>query len=167
MRGAAGRWRRSSGREASWPAFGPAAELSPFGIPVVADLPVGRGLQDHMLCAINYLADEESLLTAASPVNAAALQERGRGPLTSNIDEAGGFLQTRAGLTGPDVQLHSAPVIFFDEGFGEPPAHGTAIAVSTVSPEGQGQVRLRSASPDAAPIANRSVGLKMSTRPLR
>jgi choline dehydrogenase-like flavoprotein len=130
---------------------GPAAELSPFGIPVVADLPVGRGLQDHMLCAINYLADEESLLTAASPVNAAALQERGRGPLTSNIDEAGGFLQTRAGLTGPDVQLHSAPVIFFDEGFGEPPAHGTAIAVSTVSPEGQGQVRLRSASPDAAP----------------
>jgi choline dehydrogenase-like flavoprotein len=130
---------------------GPTDELSPFGIPVVADLPVGRGLQDHMLCAINYLADEESLLTAASPANAAALQERGRGPLTSNIDEAGGFLQTRAGQTGPDVQLHSAPVIFFDEGFGAPPAHGTAIAVSTVSPEGRGQVRLRSASPDAAP----------------
>ena len=130
---------------------GPIADLSPFDIPVVADLPVGHGLQDHMLCAINYLTDEESLMTAASPANAAALQELGQGPLTSNIDEAGGFLQTRAGLTGPDIQLHSTPVIFFDEGFGAPPAHGTAIAVSTVSPESRGQVRLRSASPDAAP----------------
>ena len=130
---------------------GPTADLRPFGKPIVADLPVGRGLQDHMLCAINYLTDEESLMTAASPANAAALQELGQGPLTSNIDEAGGFLQTRAGMTGPDIQLHSTPVIFFDEGFGAPPAHGTAIAVSTVSPESRGQVRLRSASPDAAP----------------
>jgi choline dehydrogenase len=130
---------------------GPTADLSPFGIPIVAYLPVGHGLQDHMLCAINYLTDEESLTTAARPANAATLQERGQGPLTSNIDEAGGFLQTRAGLSGPDVQLHSTPVIFFDEGFGAPPAHGTAIAVGTVSPENRGQVRLRSASPDAAP----------------
>ena len=130
---------------------GPVVDLSPFDIPTVADLPVGHGLQDHMICAINYFTDEESLITAASPANTAALQERGQGPLTSNIDEAGGFLQSRAGLTGPDVQLHSAPVIFFDEGFGAPTTHGTAIAVSTVSPESRGQVRLRSAYPDAAP----------------
>jgi choline dehydrogenase len=130
---------------------GPIADLSPFDIPSVADLPVGQGLQDHMLCAINYFTDEESLITAASPANTAALQELGQGPLTSNIDEAGGFLQTRTDLSGPDIQLHSAPVIFFDEGFGAPPAHGTAIAVSTVSPESRGQVRLRSAYPDAAP----------------
>ena len=61
---------------------GPTADLRPFGKPIVADLPVGRGLQDHMLCAINYLTDEESLMTAASPANAAALQELGQGPLT-------------------------------------------------------------------------------------
>jgi choline dehydrogenase len=130
---------------------GPTADLSTFDIPTVADLPVGHGLQDHMICAINYFTDEESLLTAASPANTAALQELGQGPLSSNIDEAGGFLRTRAGLTGPDIQLHSAPVIFFDEVFGTPPAHGTAIAVSTVRPESSGQVRLRSAYPDAAP----------------
>jgi choline dehydrogenase len=130
---------------------GPAAELSPLGIPVVADLPVGYGLQDHMLCALNYLTDEESLLSAASPANVAALRELGRGPLTSNIDEGGGFLETRSGLAGPDVQLHSGPVLFFDEGLGAPTVHGTVIAVSTMSPESRGHVKLRSASPDAAP----------------
>jgi choline dehydrogenase len=41
---------------------GPADQLNAFGIPVVADLPVGQGLQDHVLCAINYLSDEESLI---------------------------------------------------------------------------------------------------------
>jgi choline dehydrogenase len=130
---------------------GPAAELSPLGIPVLADLPVGHGLQDHTLCAINYLTDEESLLTAASPANMAALQELGQGPLTCNIDEGGGFLETRSGLTGPDIELHSGPVLFFNEGLGAPTVHGTVIAVSTLSPKSRGQVRLRSASPDAAP----------------
>jgi choline dehydrogenase-like flavoprotein len=131
---------------------GPAADLGALGIPVVQDLPVGRGLQDHMLCAINYLTDEESLITAMSPANLTMLQEAGAGPLTCNIDEGGGFTQTRAGLAGPDIQFHSGPVLFFDEGLGAPQVHGTVIAVSTVSPpESRGQVSLRSAAPDAAP----------------
>jgi choline dehydrogenase len=130
---------------------GPAADLTPLGIPVVQDLPVGHGLQDHVLSAVNYLSDEESLITAMSPANLTALQEAGRGPLTSNIDEAGGFIETRSGLTGPDIQFHSGPVLFFDEGLGVPQVHGTVIAVSTLSPESQGKVSLRSAAPDAAP----------------
>jgi choline dehydrogenase len=77
---------------------GPADHLTAFGIPVVADLPVGQGLQDHLMCAINYLSDEESLVTAMSPANQAMLQNAGRGPLTSNIDEAGGHIETRSGL---------------------------------------------------------------------
>ncbi|HEX4246222.1 MAG TPA: GMC family oxidoreductase N-terminal domain-containing protein, partial [Pseudonocardia sp.] len=130
---------------------GPAAELTPFGIPVLAELPVGRGLQDHLLCAFNYLTDEESLLAAATPENFAALKERGQGPLTCNIDEGGGFIETRGGLAGPDIQLHSGPVIFCDEGLGAPGVHGTVVAVSLLSPASRGQVGLRSAAPDAAP----------------
>jgi choline dehydrogenase len=80
---------------------GPAEELAALGIPVVEDLPVGQGLQDHVLSAVNYLTDEESLLTASSPANLALLREAGRGPLTCNIDEGGGFIQTRSGLNGP------------------------------------------------------------------
>jgi choline dehydrogenase-like flavoprotein len=130
---------------------GPAADLSPFGIPVVQDLPVGQGLQDHVLSALNYLSDEESLITAMSPANLATLQEAGKGPLTSNIDEAGGFIKTRSGLAGPDVQFHSGPVLFFDEGLGAPQVHGTVLAVSTLSPESRGKVSLRSSAPDSAP----------------
>jgi choline dehydrogenase len=130
---------------------GPAADLAAFGILVVQDLPVGEGLQDHLLSAVNYLSDEESLITAMSPANLAALQDAGQAPLTSNIDETGGFIQTCPGLGGPDVQFHSGPVVFSDEGLGAPQVHGTVIAVSTLSPESQGKVSLRSTAPDAAP----------------
>ncbi|MEA2127220.1 MAG: choline dehydrogenase [Solirubrobacteraceae bacterium] len=130
---------------------GPAEDLAALGIPVVQDLPVGQGLQDHVLSAVNYLTDQESLLTASSPANLALLLEAGRGPLTCNIDEGGGFIQTRSGLDGPDVQLHSGPVLFFDDGLGAPQADGTVIAVSMVNPHSRGHVRLRSATPDAAP----------------
>jgi choline dehydrogenase-like flavoprotein len=130
---------------------GPATGLSPLGIPVVQDLPVGHGLQDHALSAVNYLSAEESLITATSPASLAALQDSGTGPLTSNIDETGGFIETRPGLVGPDIQFHSGPVLFFDEGLGAPQVHGMVIAVSTVSPEGRGQVSLRTAEPGTAP----------------
>jgi choline dehydrogenase len=129
---------------------GPAAELTALGIPVIADLPVGEGLQDHLLAPVNYLSDQESLMTAMSPANMAAMQE-GRGPLTSNIAEGGGFLETRSGLDGPDVQLEAGPVLFFDEGLGVPNHHGTVIAVVPTSPKSRGTVSLRSAAPDAAP----------------
>jgi choline dehydrogenase len=130
---------------------GPGDDLAPLGIPVVQDLPVGHGLQDHLLCGLNYLSDEESLLTAMSPENLALLQESGSGPLTSNIDEGGGFVETRSGLAGPDIQLQSGPVLFLDEGLSAPQAHGTVIGVSTMSPRSRGTVSLRSAAPDAAP----------------
>ena len=129
---------------------GQAADLAPFDIPVVQELPVGEGLQDHMLSAVNYLSDEESLISAMSPANVAAL-EAGRGPLTSNIAEGGGFIETRSGLQGPDVQFETGPVLFFDEGLGVPQVHGTVIAVVTLSPESRGKVSLRSAAADAAP----------------
>jgi choline dehydrogenase-like flavoprotein len=130
---------------------GPAAGLSPFEIPVVADLPVGHGLQDHMLCPVNYLTDEESLITAMSRANLTQLQQAGSGPLTCNIDEGGGFTRTRSGLADPDIQFHCGPVLFFDEGLGAPQVHGTVIAVSILGQQGRGQVSLRSPAPDAAP----------------
>jgi choline dehydrogenase len=130
---------------------GPADDLAAFGIPVVHDLPVGHGLQDHPFTPVNYLTDQESLLSAASPENLAMLQQHGRGPLTSNIAEAGGHIATRPDLAGPDVQFNSGPVLFFDEGLGAPRAHGIAVVVGGISPQSRGKVSLRSAAPDAAP----------------
>jgi choline dehydrogenase len=42
-------------------------------------------------------------------------------------------------------------VLFFDDGLGAPQADGTVIAASMVNPQSRGHVRLRSATPDAAP----------------
>ncbi|GGQ59352.1 GMC family oxidoreductase N-terminal domain-containing protein [Streptomyces flaveolus] len=104
--------------------IGPAAALSAFGIEVVRDLAVGQGLQDHYMTLLNFLTDAESLICAASPENAALLQSEGRGPLTSNVGEDGGFFRSRPELDAPDVQFHAAPVLFHQEGLGAPTGHG-------------------------------------------
>lgn len=131
--------------------IGPAGALPLFGIDVVADLPVGQGLQDHPMTMLNYRTDVESLMTALTPETAALLQREGRGPLTSNVGEAGGFLRTRDDLTGPDVQLHMAPVLFYQQGLGPVAAHGFAIGAGLVAPTSRGYVTLRTAEPESAP----------------
>ncbi|GAA5033671.1 GMC family oxidoreductase [Streptomyces siamensis] len=131
--------------------IGPAATLSAFGIDVVRDLPVGEGLQDHYMSLLNFRTDVESLIGAASAANAALLQSEGRGPLTSNIGEAGGFFRSRDGLAAPDVQFHAAPVLFHQEGLGAPTEHGFAFGPCVLAPTSRGAVTLRSLRPDAAP----------------
>ena len=99
---------------------GPAADLAALQIPVRLDLPVGVGLQDHPMAFMSWYTDTETLITAATAENAALLQTEGRGPLTSNYAEAGGFFRTRDGLEAPDVQFHAMPVITRGQGL-EPP----------------------------------------------
>ncbi|MFE9446214.1 GMC family oxidoreductase [Streptomyces sp. NPDC006602] len=130
---------------------GPAAVLPAFGIDVVRDLPVGQGLQDHYMTLLNFRTDVESLIAAASPENAALLQSEGRGPLTSNIGEAGGFFRSRDGLAAPDVQFHAAPVLFHQDGLGPATEHGFAFGPCVLAPTSRGQVTLRAPRPDAAP----------------
>ncbi|MFF4548400.1 GMC family oxidoreductase [Streptomyces sp. NPDC001435] len=131
--------------------IGPAAALSAFGIDVIRDLPVGQGLQDHYMTLLNFRTDAESLISAASPENAALLQSEGRGPLTSNIGEAGGFFRSRYGMDAPDLQFHAAPVLFHQEGLGPVTEHGFAFGPCVLAPTSRGVVTLRSPRPDAAP----------------
>lgn len=131
--------------------IGSAAELAAFQIPVVADLPVGDGLQDHPMVLMTWLTDQETLMTALTPDNVALLQTEGRGPLTSNIGEAGGFFRTRPGLPAPDVQFHAAPVMFYEEGLGIPTAHAFGYGPCVLKPTSRGKVSLRTASPASKP----------------
>lgn len=131
--------------------IGPAAALSAFGIDVVRDLPVGQGLQDHYMTLLNFRTGAESLMSVRSPENVALLRNTGRGPLTSNIGEAGGFFHSRGGLDAPDVQFHMFPVLFHQEGLGPVTEHGLAFGPCVLAPTSRGQVTLRSPRPDAAP----------------
>ena len=77
---------------------GIAAELQAYGIEPRADLPVGENLQDHVHVSIGYLTDTETLMTAETAANIGLLQNEGRGPLSSNIGEAGGFFRSQPGV---------------------------------------------------------------------
>jgi choline dehydrogenase-like flavoprotein len=131
--------------------IGPPAELEPLGIQVREHLPVGENLQDHCMAQLNFLTDEPTLFATFTPENVALLENEGRGPLSSNIPEAGGFFRTRPDLPAPDVQFHLAPSLFFDEGLTAPSDHGYCFGPVIVKPTGRGRVMLRAPLPDSKP----------------
>lgn len=131
--------------------IGPAEQLRQFAIEVRRDLPVGENLQDHCMTLMNWSADYESLMTALTPENLELLQTEGRGPLSSNIAEGGGFIRTRPGLEAPDCQFHCAPVLFWQEGLGAAIEHGIAFGPGVVKPTSRGSVTLRTTSPYVKP----------------
>ncbi len=131
--------------------IGPAEELEFGGIAPVVDLPVGRGLQDHISTWITYTTDQPSLLTVETEENAVVLQTQGRGPLTSNFAESGGFIRTREDLEAPDIQLHAIPILFPEAGAGEILIDGWALSACLLRPKSTGVVKLRSRVPTSRP----------------
>jgi choline dehydrogenase-like flavoprotein len=131
--------------------IGPAEQLSALAIRPIADLPVGENLQDHPFVLLNYLTDQETLMTAASEENLRLFQEQQRGPLTSNLAEGGGFIASRVGLEAPDIQITMGPGMLVDEGLTAPYDHGYGFGPSLLTPTSRGKVMLRSARSDAKP----------------
>lgn len=102
--------------------IGPKNELKRHGIPVIANLPVGLNLQDHIYpLGLNFVADEnlkpkgESWTYFQSRVHTASNIAKylvlGRGPVASiGALEGMGFIRTRfANQTLPDLpdfQIH-------------------------------------------------------------
>jgi choline dehydrogenase-like flavoprotein len=131
--------------------IGPAAELAMYGIQAVTDLPVGRNLQDHPAALLGLLVNVPTLISAETAENVALLQTEGRGPLTSNIGEAGGFWRSRDDLDAPDIQFHAAPVMFADQGLKLPTDHACVWGPCLLKPRSRGRLYLRSLLPTAKP----------------
>lgn len=132
---------------------GDAEHLATREIEVVLDQPeVGRNLADHVNCGAIWTTDEPvSLLLGMEPEHQLAFAERGEGPLTSNVAESGGFWRSDPSLPAPDLQFHCAPVMFVDEGLGDPTAHGMSFGACLLTPRSRGTVTLRSSDPTAKP----------------
>jgi choline dehydrogenase len=136
---------------------GPADHLREHGIDVVADRPgVGRNLQDHLFVPVIYEATDPVSLDEADTFpnvlwNAARYLLGRRGPLTSNVAEAGGFVRTDPDLRAPDLQFHFGPVHFVDHGFERRPGHHFGAGPTLVRPESRGRLELRSADPADPP----------------
>src|SRR4029077_529152 len=132
--------------------IGPAKDLSLLGIPARENLPVGGNLQDHCMVNVNFTTDQPALFGILTPENFELLEKEGRGPLSSNIPEAGGFLRSRDDLPAPDLEFHFAPSIFFDEGLNAPTDPGYAFGPVLIKPNARGWVKLRTPMPDSKPL---------------
>ncbi|XP_071541573.1 glucose dehydrogenase [FAD, quinone]-like isoform X2 [Panulirus ornatus] len=91
---------------------GPARHLASLGIPVVADLPVGRNLQDHVAAGVMFTVEDPVSLMFSRIYSLPALLRYslfGSGPLTTLGGVEGvGFVNTRyanASDDWPDAQL--------------------------------------------------------------
>jgi choline dehydrogenase len=133
---------------------GPAEHLGDVGVDVVANLPgVGDNLHDHPAAGILWRTKGTTdLVNLATPARLLRWQATGRGPLASNVGEAGGFFHTRDGLPAPDMQIHVAPTMFYDNGFREPTVTGFTAGATLVDVASRGRLRLRSANPRWRPL---------------
>ena len=134
--------------------IGNQAELEALGIEVVKDLPgVGENLQDHCMAPVAYhVTQPVSLAHAESEEEVAKLQNEGRGMLTSNIGEAGGFLKLDDAARAPELQFHFGPTWFIDHGFGNPEGDGMTMLPGIVGTKSIGTVKLSSADPNEPPL---------------
>jgi choline dehydrogenase len=133
---------------------GPATHLQSLDIEVVAHLPgVGENLHDHPAAPMLWLTRNTTDLAAlATPGRLLRWQATGRGPFASNIGESGAFFHTRDGLPAPDMQIHVAPTLFYDNGFREPTAAGFTAGATLVDVASRGRLTLRSADPRWRPV---------------
>ena len=133
--------------------IGPGEHLREVGVDVVHDLPgVGLGLQDHPLVpVIWHVRGGKSLFRAESPSGYAQWFGARRGPLTSNLAEAGLFTRSREDLAEPDLQFHFLPVKFWRQAEVDPDVDAFTAATVLVHVHSRGSVRLRSADPTWAP----------------
>lgn len=129
--------------------IGPADQLKALNIDVVADLPgVGQNLQDHLAAGVSFVSTKPiSLNNAEKPLNVLNYLLFKKGPLTSVIAEAGGFIKLQKDAPVPDIQFHFAPIFFMNHGFDPVPGHGFTIGPTLIHPKSRGQIRLRSNDP--------------------
>jgi choline dehydrogenase len=128
--------------------IGPADELARAGVPAVHDLPgVGKNLQDHVMVSTGYLCTKPvSLASAESLPNFLRYFLFKRGPLVSNVAEAGIFLRTTTGLVEPDLQLLFGPAYYVNHGLSPRPEHCFGFGPTLITPESRGEICLRSAN---------------------
>jgi choline dehydrogenase len=128
--------------------IGPADHLRQHGIDVVEHLEgVGQNLHDHPAVPLIWHTKDTTDLAEFNTVGNLLKAKAGRGPLTSNVGEAGAFFTSRDDLEAPDLQVHVAPAGFWDNGLHEPTTRKVTTASTLVSVASRGALRLRSADP--------------------
>ncbi len=133
--------------------IGAAKHVSSVGVAVVHDSPnVGQNLQDHIDFGFAFKSNNAELF-GMTPKFALRMLMReipkyrkfGRGMVTSNVAEAGGFLKTNPTLSIPDIQLHFSIGQADDHGRKRSGGHGFGLKTCLLRPKSRGTVTLNGA----------------------
>jgi 4-pyridoxate dehydrogenase len=140
--------------------IGPAAHLREQGIAPVADLPVGRNLQDHLALWCMYERPQGGPFRELMRLDrmAAAMMQAyflGTGPATTLPGAMHAFVKTRPELAVPDIEFmfRSAPIhphLWFP-GIKARYPDATGIRPTLLHPDSRGEILLRSANPADPP----------------
>lgn len=128
--------------------IGPAAQLRQHGIEVRVDLPgVGGNLQDHLDACTMQRCTQPVTYDRLSDVKVALdYYLFKRGPGTSNIAEAGGFMRSALATDErPDIQFHFVPAQLDDHGRNRLPGDGYTLHACFLRPRSRGRLYLASA----------------------
>jgi choline dehydrogenase len=134
--------------------IGPAEELREHGIFVIADnRAVGANLTDHPAVPVIWSTPKLRGLWENSG-NSGVIRWKltHKGPLTSNIAEAGGFARSDPRLQAPDLQWHVLPAAFLREGLTDPARRAMSVLVTLVDVASRGRIALRSRDPRHRPL---------------
>jgi choline dehydrogenase len=141
--------------------IGHAQHLRDHGLDVVADLPVGDNLHDHMFHALTFQSSASRNRGTAPYFARGVIQEAlrpGRTFLAHSVFEVLAFLKTSQAGNIPDLQLHLLPWAYVSPNQDEPIRHDvdkrTSLTVLTtlIYPKSRGTLRLASADPTASPL---------------
>jgi choline dehydrogenase-like flavoprotein len=140
--------------------IGPAAHLRELGIDVVADLPVGENLHDHLFVPMTYVMKSAVHHGNAPYFFKGIVGESLRGDtwMGRTVFEAFGFVRSSIAGEIPDIQLHALPWSYPFPNQDSPkrwkvdPRSSLTIFSTLIYPKSRGTVRLASADPLAKPV---------------
>jgi len=141
--------------------IGPAAHLKELGIPVVADLPVGQNLHDHLFVPMTFLAP--TAIHRGTPLHflGGMIKEATKGDtwFGRTVFEGAGFVRSKHATNGrPDLQIHTLPWSYPNPNQDLPvrPVVDKRPAITVmptlIYPKSRGELRLASTDPSAAPL---------------
>jgi choline dehydrogenase-like flavoprotein len=140
--------------------IGPAAHLRALGIDVVADLPVGDNLHDHMLVPMTYVM-KTARNRGTTPYFAGGMVKEaivGDTWMGRSVFEVVGFVRSSQAGQLPDIQIHALPWSYPFPNQDSPARHkvdqrpALTIFSTLIYPKSRGTLRLGSADPAAAPV---------------